>query len=42
VVITAPATAFTADEIEALILTAADVVCDCQVCRMVRRLSGSL
>ena len=36
------AAAFTADEVEALIITAADVICGCQVCRLVRTLSGSL
>jgi diguanylate cyclase (GGDEF)-like protein len=34
--------AFTPDELEGLVITAAEVICDCQVCRMVRTLSGSL
>ena len=33
---------FTPIEIEGLVRTAAEVICDCQVCRLVRTLSGSL
>jgi len=34
--------AFTPIEIEGLVRTAAEVICDCQVCCLVRTLSGSL
>jgi len=42
VVLVGISAAFTPIEIEGLARTAADVICDCQVCRMVRALSGSL
>jgi hypothetical protein len=42
VVVTGPAAAFTPADIETLVITAADVICDCQVCRLVRTLFGSL
>jgi diguanylate cyclase (GGDEF)-like protein len=42
VVLVGISAAFTPGDIEALVITAAQVICDCQVCRMVRTLSESL
>ena len=42
VVLTGISAAFTPADLEALVITAAEVICDCQVCLLVRTLSGSL
>ena len=42
VVLTGISAAFTPADLDALVITAAEVICDCQVCLLVRTLSGSL